>query len=69
MAGKWKEQPEARLRPAVVGWQLSKPDCHLNGASVPGEPQAPACSAEVGTLPEDSSWGATGLSRVYLSSC
>lgn len=67
MAGKWKGQPDARLRPAVIGWQLSQPGCRLSGASVPGEPQAPACSVKVGKLPEDLSWWATGFSRVSSS--
>lgn len=27
VAGRWKEPPEAHLRPAVTGWQLLKPGC------------------------------------------
>lgn len=48
VAGRWKEPPDARLRPAVIGWQLPKPGCCPHGASVLGghEPQGTEPSRE-----------------------
>lgn len=56
------------LRPAVVGWQLSKPGCCLTGAFVPGGATGPAGRTELGELPVDNSRWATRFSHVYLSS-
>lgn len=68
MAGRWKEQPDAHLRPAVIGWQLPKPGCCPNEACVLGEPQGPVYKAKWGKLPGDSSWVDHRVLLVYLSS-
>lgn len=66
MAGRWKEQPDAHLRPAVIGWQLPKPGCCPNEAYVLGEPQAQCTRPSGGSYLETAAGWTTGF---FLCTC